>query len=62
MKKRRSDYENIHWTIKITWEDKKEEYIADIPDWVAQNVDEYLTKLEEEREEGEWYESKVEED
>jgi hypothetical protein len=39
-----------HWTIKITWEDKKEEYIADIPDWVAENVDEYLTKLEEETE------------
>ena len=39
-----------HWTIKITWEDKKEEYIADIPDWVAENVDEFLTKLEEERE------------
>ena len=51
----------IHWTIKITWEDKKEEYIADIPDWVAQNVDDFLTELEEEREEGEWYESKVEE-
>ena len=39
-----------HWTIKITWEDKKEEYIADIPDWVAKNVDEYLNHLEEGKE------------
>ena len=41
----------IHWTIKITWSDdlnnKYEEYISDIPDWVAKNVDEYLTGLEE---------------
>ena len=50
-----------HWTIKITWEDNTKEYIADIPDWVAKNVDEYLTSLEEEREEGEWYELKGEE-
>ncbi len=48
-----------HWTIKITWEDKKEEYIADIPDWVAKNVDEYLTTLEEESNEEE--EDRVEE-
>jgi len=40
-----------HWTIKITWEDGTEEYIADIPNWVAKNVDEHLTELEEEREE-----------
>ena len=39
-----------HWTIKITWEDNKEEYIADIPDWVAKNVDEYLNHLEEGKE------------
>ena len=51
-----------HWTIKITWEDKTEEYLADFPDWVAKNVDEYLTKLEEESDEGEWYGSKVEEE
>ena len=38
-----------HWTIKITWEDNTEEYIADIPDWVAKNVDEYLNHLEEEK-------------
>jgi len=36
----------IHWTIKITWADQTEEYITDIPDWVAVNVDDYLTELE----------------
>ena len=39
-----------HWTIKITWADNTEEYIADIPDWVAKNVDEYLNHLEEGKE------------
>ena len=37
----------IHWTIKIGWENGTEEYLSDIPDWVAKNVDEYLTGLEE---------------
>ena len=37
----------IHWTIKITWEENTEEYISDIPNWVATNVDEYLNELEE---------------
>ena len=37
----------IHWTIKITWDDNEEEYISDIPNWVARNVDEYLTEIEE---------------
>ena len=39
----------IHWTIKYTTEDNKEHYIADIPDWVAKNVDEFLTDIEEEK-------------
>ena len=39
----------IHWTIKCTTEDGKEHYIVDIPDWVAKNVDEFLTDLENER-------------
>ena len=43
----------IHWTIKYTTEDGKEHYIAEIPDWVADDVDEFLTNLEEEREEDE---------
>ena len=38
----------IHWTIKYTTEDGKEHYIADIPDWVADDVDEFLTTLEKE--------------
>ena len=35
-----------HWTIKITLENGEEEFISDIPDWVAKPVDEYLTTLE----------------
>ena len=35
-----------HWTIKITLENGEEEFISDIPDWVAKPIDEYLTKLE----------------
>ena len=39
----------IHWTIKIGWEDGTEEYIADIPDWVAKPVDEFLGEIEMEK-------------
>ena len=39
-----------HWTIKIAWADNTEESIADIPDWVAKNVDEYLNHIEEGKE------------
>jgi len=35
-----------HWTIKVTWEDGREEYLDDIPNWVASPVDEFLTELE----------------
>ena len=35
-----------HWTIKISWSNGKQEYISDIPDWVANPVDDYLTSLE----------------
>jgi hypothetical protein len=35
-----------HWTIKVTWEDGREEYLDDIPSWVASPVDDYLTELE----------------
>jgi hypothetical protein len=35
-----------HWTIKVTWEDGREEYLDDIPSWVASPVDEFLTELE----------------
>ena len=35
------------WTIKFAWEDGKEEYLNDIPNWVAEPIDEYLNVLEE---------------
>ena len=41
-----------HWTIKITWSDGEEEYLNDIPNWVAVPTDEYLTTLEEESNHG----------
>ena len=43
----------IHWTIKIGCEDGTEEYIADIPDWVANPVDEFLGEIEKEKREEE---------
>tara|TARA_R100001591_G_scaffold90909_1_gene96764 strand:+ start:809 stop:949 length:141 start_codon:yes stop_codon:yes gene_type:complete len=39
-----------HWTIKITWDNGKEEFLSDIPNWVANNVDEHLDSLENEEE------------
>ena len=45
----------VHWTIKIGWEDGTEEYIADIPDWVAKPVDEFLGEIEREKREEEPY-------
>ena len=36
----------IHWTIKYTWEDGTEEYVDDIPHYIAKNIDEYLNNLE----------------
>lgn len=35
-----------HWTIKITWDDGREEYLDDIPNWVASSVDEFLNEVE----------------
>ena len=43
----------VHWKIKIGWEDGTEEYIADIPDWVAKPVDEFLGEIEREKREEE---------
>jgi hypothetical protein len=37
-----------HWTIKATWSDGTEEYLSDIPNYVANEVDVFLTELEEE--------------
>ena len=33
----------------LTWNDNTEEYLSDVPDWVAENVDEHLTEVEEEK-------------
>ena len=41
------------WTIKITWDNEREEYISDMPDDVSQPVDDFLTELENERNEEE---------
>lgn len=47
-----------HWTIKVTWEDEhgnpieeaeEYKYINDVPDWVAEPIDEFLDLIEEER-------------
>ena len=35
-----------HWTIKITLEDGTEKYLENIPNWVAKEVDEFLTDVE----------------
>lgn len=40
-----------HWTIKVTWDDGTEEYLNNIPNYVADAVDEFLTELEEDTEE-----------
>lgn len=36
-----------HWTIKMTWNNGDVEYLNDIPNWVAENVDEFLNEYEE---------------
>ena len=40
-----------HWTIKVTWEDGREEYLDDIPYFVAREVDFYLEAVEADAEE-----------
>jgi hypothetical protein len=37
-----------HWTIKVKWSDGTEETLDYIPNYVAKNVDEHLTLLENE--------------
>jgi hypothetical protein len=37
----------VHWTIQITWNDGEVQYLDDIPNWVANVVDEHLTNYEE---------------
>ena len=36
------------WSINITWSNGKEEVLLDIPDDIAQSIDEWLMELEEE--------------
>ena len=36
----------VNWTIKITLENGKTEFLADAPNWVAKTVDQYLSDLE----------------
>ena len=38
----------VWWTIKYSTADGKVEYLSDIPNWVAEPVDEFLTTLEQE--------------
>lgn len=38
------------WNLNIFWEDGTEENIGDLPDWVANRVDEFLDYLEKEYE------------
>jgi hypothetical protein len=37
----------VWWTIEVEWGDGTREKISDIPNYVAKEVDEYLTQLEE---------------
>jgi hypothetical protein len=39
----------VWWTIEVEWEDGKRECISSIPNHVANEVDNFLTELEEER-------------
>ena len=38
----------VAWSINIVWADETEEVITDVPSWVAKEVDNWLTDLEEE--------------
>lgn len=40
-----------HWTIKVTWEDGQEEYLDDVPHYVAREVDDFLDELQGSQEE-----------
>ena len=36
----------LSWSINVKWSDGEEEKITEIPDEVAQYIDDYLTKIE----------------
>ena len=39
-----------HWTIKVKWNDGEEEFLEDIPQFIATPVDEHLSDIEMSRE------------
>jgi hypothetical protein len=39
----------VWWTIEVEWEDGQREKISNIPSHVASEIDDYLTAVEEER-------------
>lgn len=45
-----------HWTLKIKWEDGTEEFVNDIPNFVASHVDPFLDALEKEKQNAITYE------
>lgn len=38
----------VAWSINVVWSDETEEVITDVPTYVAKEVDNWLTDLEEE--------------
>ena len=36
------------WSINVVWSDGEEQVLTDMPSWVAKEVDNWLTDLEEE--------------
>jgi hypothetical protein len=39
----------VAWSINLVWSDDTEEVVVDVPQYVATQVDNWLTELEEER-------------
>ena len=46
---KKGDLKITGWSINVKWTDGTEENITDIPDDIAQSVDEYLTEIEKEK-------------
>ena len=43
---KKGDLKITGWTIDVKWSNGKEEKITEIPDEVAQYIDDYLTEIE----------------
>ena len=43
----------VWWTIEVEWEDGTREKLNEIPNWAARNIDDFMTQLEDEANEGE---------